>query len=166
MWLESLRDDKQESRALARRPSTIETHWQAMMKRRVPTKTVRKCQSFDTHHVTASGRYSHRHHIAFVLFVPGAAGSARRVELKSVASYLEGLKIIYDNIGCSDVVKKPELSYKLTTATAKAVSISLNSEEDWNGFQKEVINEQKTKKRSIPVNILVPDRVCIIQSLS
>lgn len=126
-------------------------------KRRVPIKTVRKCQFFDKH-----VRYSHHTGIAFVLFVPGAAGSARRVELKSVAQYGEALGIIYDNIGCSDVVKKPELSYKLSTATAKAVSISLNSERDWNGFQKEVISQQKTKKRSIPVNILVPDRVCII----
>ena len=97
--------------------------------------------------------------------MPGAAGSARRVELKSIALYREALDIIYDNIGCSDVVKKPELSYKLSTATAKAVSISLNSERDWKGFQKEVISQQKTKKRSIPVNILVPDRVRIIMYL-
>lgn len=123
-----------------------------MMKKRVLIKKVRKCQSFDTH-----VRYSH--YIAFVLFVPGAAGSARRVELKSSASYREALEIIYDNIGCADVVKKPEMSYKLSTATAKAVSISLNSERDWKGFQKEVISQQKTKKRSIPVNILVSDRV-------
>jgi hypothetical protein len=81
--------------------------------------------------------------------------------LESVTLYQEALEIIYDNIGCSDVIKKPELSYKLSTATAKAVSISLNSERDWKGFQKEVISQQKTKKRSIPVNILVPDRVRI-----
>ncbi|KAF8815752.1 hypothetical protein BYT27DRAFT_7224817 [Phlegmacium glaucopus] len=53
--------------------------------------------------------------------------------------------------------RTPELSYKLSTATAKAISILLNSERDWKGFQKEVISQQKTKKRSIPVNILVPD---------
>jgi hypothetical protein len=82
--------------------------------------------------------------------------------LKAVAAYQEALKIIYENIGCLDVIKKPELSYKLSTATAKAVSISLNSERDWEGFQKEVISQQKTKKRSIPVNIIVPDRVWII----
>jgi len=101
----------------------------------------------------------HSQCVAFVLFVPGAAGSAQRVELKSVAPYREALEVIYDNIGCLDVLKKPELSYKLSTSTAKAVSISLNSERDWEGFQKEVISQQKTKKRSIPVNILVPDRV-------
>lgn len=132
-------------------------------KRRVPTKTVRKCQSFDTFfkNTTLIVLVLTILYIAFVLFVPGAAGSARRVELKSVAPYQEALEVIYDNIGCSDVIKKPELSYKLSTATAKAVSISLNSEKDWKGFQKEVISQQKTKKRSIPVNILVPDRVCI-----
>ena len=81
--------------------------------------------------------------------------------MKSVAPYHKALEVIYDTIGCSDVIKKPELSYKLSTATAKAVSISLNSEKDWKGFQKEVISQQKTKKRSIPVNILVPDRVCV-----
>jgi len=102
---------------------------------------------------------TYSHGIAFVLFIPAAAGSARRVELKAVTPYREALEIIYDNIGCLEVIKKPELLYKLSNATAKAVSISLNSERDWKGFQKEVISQQKTEKRSIPVNILVADRV-------
>ena len=63
-----------------------------------------------------------------------------------MALYQEALEIIYDNIGCLGVVKKPELLYKLSTATAKAISILLNSEKDWKGFQKEVISQQKTKK--------------------
>lgn len=102
------------------------------------------------------------HGIAFVLFVPAAAGSAQRVELKSVTPYREALEIIYDNIGCLEVIKKPELLYKLSNATVKAVSISLNSERDWKGFQKEVISQQKTKKRSIPVNILVADHIHVL----
>jgi hypothetical protein len=102
------------------------------------------------------------HTAAFVLFIPRAAGSARRIELDSTAGFNEALEVIYENIGCVDVMKKPVLSYKLSTAAAKIGSISLDSTGDWKGFQKEVISQQRAKKRSIPVNILVSDRVCAL----
>ena len=71
----------------------------------------------------------------------------------------EALEVIYENIGCADVLRKPELSYKLLTAPAKNSSISLDSTGDWDGFQKEVNNQQRARKRSIPANILVSDCV-------
>ena len=70
----------------------------------------------------------------------------RRVELDSTVGFDEALEVIYENIGCADVLRKPELSYKLSTAPAKNGSISLDSTGDWNGFQKEVNNQQRARK--------------------
>jgi hypothetical protein len=43
------------------------------------------------------------------------------------------LEMIYKAVGCSDVKRKPNLSYKLSTAPQKNSPISLATEDDWRG---------------------------------
>lgn len=81
--------------------------------------------------------------------------------------YDNALEYIYDIIGCSDVARKPNLSYKLGNATQKAKPIDLCSEADWNGCLEDVTAAEKKKKNeSVPVMIHVSDVVSYVRTLT
>lgn len=77
---------------------------------------------------------------------------------KSV-TYEEALSIIHETIGCEDVKRKPELSYKLSDSSQKASPVGLGCDDDWMGLREEVIDRQKKKKTSISVSIIVSEQV-------
>ncbi|KAH7910155.1 hypothetical protein BJ138DRAFT_1009461, partial [Hygrophoropsis aurantiaca] len=66
---------------------------------------------------------------------------------------------IYETLGCLKLARKPELSYKLSTATQKADAINLGSQEDWEGCVSDVAAAEKKKKGdAVPVKIIIPDQ--------
>ncbi|KAJ7756497.1 hypothetical protein DFH07DRAFT_742574, partial [Mycena maculata] len=75
------------------------------------------------------------------------------------ATFSEALDVIYNTVGCADVARKPDLSYKLGNALVKATPMSLDSDADWEGCLEDVRQAEKLKKGAlIPVHILVTDQ--------
>jgi hypothetical protein len=94
-----------------------------------------------------------------VLLVPQA--SSKRVSVTLLLSFEDVLEMIHEIIGCTNVARKPAISYKLSTATQRAKPIDLCSEVDWNGCLEDVMAaEAKKKNQPVPILIIVPDQVC------
>jgi hypothetical protein len=93
--------------------------------------------------------------------VPSAVSEgSQRVTINADTSYREALDIIYDIIGCTDVSKKPGLSYRLSSSAVKSDPINLGSSSDWDGCLEDVAAAEKKKKGVVvTVKILVPDLV-------
>ncbi|KAJ2932094.1 hypothetical protein H1R20_g4987, partial [Candolleomyces eurysporus] len=85
--------------------------------------------------------------------------TSRRLTLAANTTFGEAQEEMYNLIGCQDVKVKPDLSYKLATATVKAKSIALNSDEDWVGLLED-INQggNKQKKSPLPISIFVEEK--------
>ncbi|KAJ7747655.1 hypothetical protein DFH07DRAFT_747736 [Mycena maculata] len=97
--------------------------------------------------------------VELVLLIPQADGEGnQRENITRATDFDEALDLIYTTIGCADVGKKPKLSYKLATATAKEAVISLASVTDWEGLVAEVTAAEKKKKSSVAANILVTEQ--------
>jgi len=95
-----------------------------------------------------------------VLLIPQLSGASdKRKTLSAKVSYQEALCIIYETIGCDDVKRKPDLSYKLSDASQKASPVGLGCDDDWEGLCEEVVDRQKKKKATIAVSILVSEQV-------
>lgn len=96
-----------------------------------------------------------------ILLVPSAVSEgSQRVTFNADTSYREALVIIYDIIGCTDVSKKPGLSYRLSSSAVKSDPINLGSSSDWDGCIEDVAAAEKKKKGVVvTVKILVPDLV-------
>lgn len=71
----------------------------------------------------------------------------------------DALGLIHETIVCSDVMCKPEISYKLLESAQKYSAIGLESEEDWADLCEEVVASQRKKKITISVEIIVHDNV-------
>ncbi|KAJ2924095.1 hypothetical protein H1R20_g13003, partial [Candolleomyces eurysporus] len=85
--------------------------------------------------------------------------TSRRLTLAANTTFGEAREEMYKLIGCQDVKVKPDLSYKLATATVKVKSIALNSDEDWVGLLED-INQggNKQKKSPLPISIFVEEK--------
>ena len=95
-----------------------------------------------------------------VLLIPQSSGaSARRKTLAKSDTYEDALAVIYETIGCEDVKRKPELSYKLSDSLRKASAVGLGCDDDWTGLCEEVVDRQKKKKTSISVSIIISEQV-------
>jgi hypothetical protein len=67
-----------------------------------------------------------------VLFIPRASSNGNQcVNLPLTTTYDSALEVIYETIGCDEVNRKPTLSYKLVSATAKTPATFLGSDNDW-----------------------------------
>jgi len=82
----------------------------------------------------------------------------RLKKLRFTTSFAEALERIHDTVGCEDVVVKPELLYKLSTAKANTLGISLSSQTDWEGCLEQVTDIEATNKKAT-VTIVVPEQV-------
>jgi hypothetical protein len=81
--------------------------------------------------------------------------------LSPTTNFSDALGIIYDTVGCLSVTKKPDLTYRLSTSTAKSQPISLSCEADWDGCRDDIVDLEKKKGMSVTINILIPDLVSI-----
>jgi hypothetical protein len=79
--------------------------------------------------------------------------------LTHAATYEEALAVIYETIGCGDVRRKPNLSYKLASAAQKEEPITMCSEGDWKGCLEDVAQVQAKKKTTVQVKIIVGEQV-------
>lgn len=66
---------------------------------------------------------------------------------------------IHKTIGCLDVKKKPELTYRLSCTPVKTPQCTLLTEKDWNGCKFDVKEHAKKKKGAATITILVSDNV-------
>ena len=75
-------------------------------------------------------------------------------------NFAKALEIIYDTIGCTNVVKKPQLKYWMVKTGRKG--ITLESSEDWDGMiqhTKRLLQSQKDKSMVIG-KIDIDSEVC------
>ncbi|KAJ7827209.1 hypothetical protein B0H13DRAFT_2439763 [Mycena leptocephala] len=96
-----------------------------------------------------------------VLSVPRASEPGnQRITLTHATQFNEALVVIHSTVGCTDVARKPVLTYKLSNATAKVPATSLSTEEDWKGCLEDVRQAERAKKAGvlIPVMILVTEQ--------
>jgi hypothetical protein len=89
-------------------------------------------------------------------------------------NYEDTIENIHNAVGCSDVKHKPQLSYKLSTATQKSVAISLTKEGDYDGLLEDVAAAETKLNKSwrngdrwqyVSINILVPDNISLSISI-
>ncbi|KAJ6540345.1 hypothetical protein B0H19DRAFT_1239731 [Mycena capillaripes] len=96
-----------------------------------------------------------------VLSVPRASEPGnQRITLTHATTFNEALAVIHSTVGCTDVTRKPVLTYKLSNATAKVPATSLSTDEDWKGCLEDVRQAESAKKAGvlIPVMILVTEQ--------
>jgi hypothetical protein len=108
------------------------------------------------------------------LLIPQAASdSIQRVTINLDIPFNDVLELIHETIPCTDVTRKPELSYKLSNAPAKAAAIRLSNSEDWDGCLETLADAEAAKKKQrggkdvptvVPVNIIIPDLVRLFRS--
>ncbi|KAJ8091446.1 hypothetical protein PM082_024364 [Marasmius tenuissimus] len=90
-----------------------------------------------------------------VLVIPCPTGNAQRKKLKITAAFKDVLDAVYGTLGCQTYNCKPQLSWKLSSAAAKALATDLMDEDGWNMCVDTVKQQQEEKKESVPVDILV-----------
>jgi hypothetical protein len=101
-----------------------------------------------------------------VLLIPEVASDCiQRVSLDSDTSFDAVLQVVYETLPCIGVQRKPQLSYKLSSAPAKALAVRLANEDDWIGCLDTVTEAESLKKKrvgqtpTIPISIIIPDDV-------
>ncbi|KAJ7580329.1 hypothetical protein C8J56DRAFT_1057968 [Mycena floridula] len=95
-----------------------------------------------------------------VLFIPTSVSDAdQRLTVPRTISFLDLLDLLHTTIGCDAVQRKPSLQYKLLTSVAKGRTISLQSEDDWEGCLDEI--DGVDKKKTVTVQITVPEQYMI-----
>ena len=96
-----------------------------------------------------------------MLLVPSAASEgSQRATFALDTLYDDALETIHKIVGCATVIRKPELSYHLSTSTLKSDGVNLASIEDWDGCLDDVVAaEGKKKGLVVTVKILVSDIV-------
>ncbi|KAJ7927214.1 hypothetical protein B0H13DRAFT_2312817 [Mycena leptocephala] len=93
-----------------------------------------------------------------VLTIPQATSEGtQRENLRHSTTFDEALVVIHETIGCTNVLKKPVLSYKLSNGPAKAPAINLGSASDWEGCLEEVTEAESKKNANVSVVIIVVD---------
>jgi hypothetical protein len=108
--------------------------------------------------------------------VPTAASEGtQRISLPwEGLNYEDTIENIHDAVGCSDIKRKPQLSYKLSTATQKSAAVSLAKESDYDGLLEDVAAAETKLNKSwrngdrwqyVSVSILVPDNVSLSMSI-
>jgi hypothetical protein len=101
------------------------------------------------------------------LFIPsGSSDSGSRVTTEMSKEFDKMLEIIHKTIGCTDVPRKPELSY--TMKQIPRPGLQLDSIEDWEGFKEHVRSVFGQKDEVVNVKILVSKEVshCVPSLLS
>ncbi|KAJ3504064.1 hypothetical protein NLJ89_g8134 [Agrocybe chaxingu] len=94
-----------------------------------------------------------------VLLIPQSSGGGnKRKTIPSSASYEDVLSEVYTVIGCADVPRKPDLSYKHSDMTARSLPINLEGSDDWDGLCEDVVERQKKKKATVTVSIEVSEQ--------
>jgi len=84
--------------------------------------------------------------LEIILLIPQASSEGNQCETFTHAdTYAAVLSVIHKTVGCKDVVRKPNLVYKLTTATQKSNPINLGLESDWEGCLESVAVAQNKK---------------------
>lgn len=105
--------------------------------------------------------------LELVLMIPQATSEGtQRENLKHSTTFDDALAVIHETIGCTDVPKKPVLSYKLSTGLAKAPAINLGTTSDWVGCLEEVTEAESKKNTKVSVVIIVLDIVRRIDLLN
>jgi hypothetical protein len=75
-----------------------------------------------------------------------------RIRIITDTPFASVLDSLYSAIGCTEVVVKPKLMYKLMRVKS-AVAMRLRSEEDWEGLKEEVASAQGTKKMGANITV-------------
>ncbi|KAJ7871234.1 hypothetical protein B0H14DRAFT_3439686 [Mycena olivaceomarginata] len=127
-------------------PHKLETQSKAKNKTKTKTKP-------------SSGKKSEKEPIGnpttFELLVPTPQGSSRVLTIPFESDFDYGQAKIYQAIGCEEVTRKPDLSYKLTP---RAKAICLEDENSWNSLHTAVTTKfAETKGKKVhQVEIIVP----------
>jgi len=101
--------------------------------------------------------------LEIILLIPQALSEGNQRETFTHAdTYAAVLSVIHKTVECKDVICKPNLVYKLTTATQKSNPINLGLESDWEGCLESVAVAQNKKGTLIPVSIIVGKQVSIL----
>ncbi|KAJ7502309.1 hypothetical protein B0H11DRAFT_1907421 [Mycena galericulata] len=96
--------------------------------------------------------------IALILMVPEVSSEgSQRVSIKSSMSFTDAVEVMHEVIGCTSILRKPTLAYKLSTAKQKDPTIHLRTQEDWGGLITDVSLRIKAKKDLTVAISVLPD---------
>lgn len=85
-----------------------------------------------------------------ILLIPEVASDCiQRVSLDGDTLFEAVLQVIYETLPCIGVQRKPQLSYKLSSATAKTPAVRLANEDDWSGCLDTVMEAERHDVRVV-----------------
>ncbi|KAF8187306.1 hypothetical protein K438DRAFT_1834934 [Mycena galopus ATCC 62051] len=96
-----------------------------------------------------------------ILSVPRASEPGnQRITFTHATDFTDALAAIHTTVGCTDVARKPVLTYKLSNAAKSVPVTSLSTDSDWKGCLEDVRQAENAKKAGtvIPVMILVTEQ--------
>ncbi|KAJ7920123.1 hypothetical protein B0H13DRAFT_2319771 [Mycena leptocephala] len=96
-----------------------------------------------------------------ILSVPQASEPGnQRITFTHATDFTDALAAIHTTVGCTDVARKPILTYKLSNVTKSVPETSLSSDSDWKGCLEDVRQAENAKKAGtvIPVMIMVTEQ--------
>ncbi|KAJ6522608.1 hypothetical protein B0H19DRAFT_1277299 [Mycena capillaripes] len=96
-----------------------------------------------------------------ILSVPRASEPGnQRITFTHATNFSDALAAIHTTVGCTDVARKPVVTYKLSNATKSVPETSLSTDSDWKGCLEDVRQAENAKKAGtvIPVMILVTEQ--------
>jgi hypothetical protein len=99
-----------------------------------------------------------------ILSVPRASEPGNQcITFTHATDFSNTLAAIHTTVGCTDVARKPVLTYKLLNATKSVPETSLSTDSDWTGCLEDVRQAENAKKAGtvIPVMILVTEQVSL-----
>lgn len=100
--------------------------------------------------------------LKIILLIPTASeeGAYQRVSIEPDMSYTDLLETIHEVVGCVTTTRKPLLSYRFSSSTAKSDAVMLSSQLDWDGCLEDLATAEKKKKDiSVVVKIIIKDEV-------
>ncbi|KAJ7475364.1 hypothetical protein B0H11DRAFT_2282013 [Mycena galericulata] len=96
--------------------------------------------------------------IALTLMVPEVSSEgSQRVSIKSSMSFADAVEVMHEVIGCTSILRKPTLAYKLSTAKQKDPTVNLRTQEDWSGLITDASLKIKAKKDLTVAIFVLPD---------
>ncbi|KAJ7431853.1 hypothetical protein B0H11DRAFT_1887117 [Mycena galericulata] len=95
---------------------------------------------------------------ALILMVPEVSSEgSQRVSIKSSMSFADAVEVMHEVIGCTSILRKPTLAYKLSTAKQKDPTVNLRTQDDWGGLITDASLKIKAKKDLTVAIFVLPD---------
>ena len=86
-------------------------------------------------------------------------GASKHVSVSKSIDFDTMCALVYAAMECKNVPKKPDLAFKLLSATKSSAGVCLHNQDEWLDLI-QAVEEVEVKNGDATVNIVVSDKVC------